>query len=71
MRPARSLPGVPTRYNDVDLILVRENIEDTYAGVEHWQTPDIAQSLRLISRPGSLAVIQYAFAWHGGWDGAR
>lgn len=61
VRPARSLPGVPTRYNDVDLILVRENIEDTYAGVEHWQTPDIAQSLRLISRPGSMAVIQYAF----------
>lgn len=61
VRPARSLPGVATRYNDVDLILVRENIEDTYAGVEHWQTPDVAQSLRLISRPGSLAVIHYAF----------
>lgn len=61
VRPTRSLPGVLTRYNDVDLILVRENIEDTYAGVEHWQTPDVAQSLRLISRPGSLAVIRYAF----------
>jgi len=61
VRPVRSLPGVLTRYNDVDLILVRENIEDTYAGVEYWQTPDIAQALRLISRPGSLAVIQYAF----------
>lgn len=61
VRPVRSLPGVLTRYNDVDLILVRENIEDTYAGVEHWQTPDISQALRLISRPGSLAVIRYAF----------
>jgi len=61
VRPTRSMPGVPTRYNDVDLILVRENIEDTYAGVEYWQTPDVAESLRLISRPGSYAVIRYAF----------
>ena len=61
VRPARSIPGVQTRYNDIDLILVRENIEDTYAGVEYWQTPDVAESLRLISRPGSAAVIRYAF----------
>lgn len=61
VRPARSIPGVQTRYNDIDLILVRENIEDTYAGVEYWQTPDVAESLRLISRPGSEAVIRYAF----------
>jgi isocitrate dehydrogenase (NAD+) len=61
VRPARSIPGVQTRYNEIDLILVRENIEDTYAGVEYWQTPDVAESLRLISRPGSSAVIRYAF----------
>lgn len=61
VRPARSIPGVQTRYNDIDIILVRENIEDTYAGVEYWQTPDVAESLRLISRPGSSAVIRYAF----------
>ena len=58
VRPARSIPGVQSRYNDIDLILVRENIEDTYAGVEYWQTPDVAESLRLISRPGSAAVIR-------------
>ncbi|GIV08089.1 MAG: hypothetical protein KatS3mg019_0180 [Fimbriimonadales bacterium] len=61
VRPSRSIPGVQSRYNDIDLILVRENIEDTYAGVEYWQTPDVAESLRLISRPGSAAVIRYAF----------
>ncbi|MCX7992538.1 MAG: isocitrate/isopropylmalate family dehydrogenase [Fimbriimonadales bacterium] len=61
VRPARSIPGVQSRYNEIDLILVRENIEDTYAGVEYWQTPDVAESLRLISRPGSSAVIRYAF----------
>ncbi|MFN7019355.1 MAG: isocitrate/isopropylmalate family dehydrogenase [Fimbriimonadales bacterium] len=61
VRPARSIPGVQTRYNEIDLILVRENIEDTYAGVEYWQTPDVAETLRLISRPGSASVIRYAF----------
>ncbi|MFN3690006.1 MAG: isocitrate/isopropylmalate family dehydrogenase [Fimbriimonadales bacterium] len=61
VRPARSIPGVQSRYNEIDLILVRENIEDTYAGVEYWQTPDVAETLRLISRPGSSAVIRYAF----------
>lgn len=61
VRPSRSIPGVQSRYNDIDIILVRENIEDTYAGVEYWQTPDVAESLRLISRPGSAAVIRYAF----------
>ncbi len=61
VRPARSLPGIPSRYSNVDIILVRENIEDTYAGVEYWQTPDVTESLRIITRPGSLMVIQYAF----------
>lgn len=61
VRPARSIPGVQTRYNDIDMVLVRENIEDTYAGVEYWQTPDVSESLRIISRPGSSAVIRYAF----------
>jgi isocitrate dehydrogenase (NAD+) len=61
VRPARSLPSIPARYSNVDIILVRENIEDTYAGVEYWQTPDVTESLRIITRPGSLMVIQYAF----------
>ncbi len=61
VRPARSIPGIPSRYNNVDIILVRENIEDTYAGVEYWQTPDVTESLRIITRPGSWMVIRYAF----------
>ncbi|MCS7064751.1 MAG: isocitrate/isopropylmalate family dehydrogenase, partial [Fimbriimonadales bacterium] len=61
VRPARSMPGVPSRYSNVDIILVRENIEDTYAGVEYWQTPDVTESLRIITRPGSLMVTRYAF----------
>jgi len=61
VRPSKSMPGVRTRYENVDLILVRENIEDTYAGIEHWQTPDVAQCLKVITRQGSAAVIRYAF----------
>ncbi len=61
VRPCRSLPGVHTRFENVDLIIVRENVEDTYSGIEHMQTPDVAQCLKLITRPGSLAVARYAF----------
>ena len=54
VRPARELPGVPTRYagEGIDMIIVRENIEDLYAGIEHLETPDVAQGLKLITPQG-------------------
>ncbi len=63
VRPARELPGVPTRYagEGVDMIIVRENVEDLYAGIEHMETPDVGQCLKVISRKGSEKVIRYAF----------
>lgn len=61
VRPSKSLPGIKTRFENVDLVIVRENVEDTYGGVEHQQTPDVAQCLRLITRPGSLNAARYAF----------
>src|SRR3990172_2684731 len=63
VRPARELPGVPTRYagEGVDMIVVRENIEDLYAGIEHMLAPDVAQCLKVITRKGSEKVIRYAF----------
>ncbi|MEN3027408.1 MAG: isocitrate/isopropylmalate family dehydrogenase, partial [Chlorobiota bacterium] len=61
VRPARSLPGVRTRFENVDVIVLRENIEDTYGGIEHWQTPDVVQQLRIITRPGSEAFLRFAF----------
>ncbi len=63
VRPARELPGVPTRYSGegVDMIIVRENIEDLYAGIEHMQTPGTAQALKLISHRGSEKIIRLAF----------
>src|SRR6185503_7416379 len=63
IRPARQLPGVPTRYDGegVDFIVVRENIEDLYAGVEYLDTRDVAVALKIISRVGSEKIIRYAF----------
>ena len=61
VRPSKSLPGIKTRFDNVDLIIVRENIEDTYGGIEHQQTPEVAQALRLITRSGSRNAARYAF----------
>lgn len=64
VRPVREMPGVPTPYTGrgIDLVVVRENVEDLYAGIEHMQTPDVAQSLKLISRKGCEKVINLAYA---------
>ncbi|MEB3236674.1 MAG: isocitrate/isopropylmalate family dehydrogenase [Candidatus Sericytochromatia bacterium] len=61
VRPIRSLPGIPSRYENIDILLVRENVEDTYGGIEHFQTPDVAQGLKIITRPGSTAACLRAF----------
>lgn len=61
IRLARTMPAVETRFKNVDILVVRENVEDTYSGIEHFQTPNVAQGLKLITRQGSLAVIRYAF----------
>ncbi len=61
VRPLRSVPGVETPYSNIDIIIVRENIEDTYAGIEHMQSPDVAQCLRITTRSGSLRCHRYAF----------
>ncbi|NBW31663.1 MAG: isocitrate dehydrogenase [bacterium] len=63
VRPARELPGVPTRYKGegIDMVIVRENVEDLYAGIEHLQTHDVAQAVKLISRTGSEKIIRFAY----------
>ncbi|GAB4451708.1 MAG: NADP-dependent isocitrate dehydrogenase [Armatimonadaceae bacterium] len=64
VRPARELPGVVTPFSGrgIDLTIVRENVEDLYAGIEHMQSPGVAQCLKLISHKGSEKVIRLAFA---------
>ena len=63
IRPVRELPGVITPYTGqgIDLVVVRENVEDLYAGIEHMQTPDVAQCLKLISAKGSEKIVRLAF----------
>src|SRR6266550_258820 len=63
LRPARSIKGLQTRYDDVDLIIVRENTEDLYAGIEHMVTPDAAESIKIITREASERIARYAFEY--------
>jgi isocitrate dehydrogenase (NAD+) len=60
-RPARSLPGVPSRYEDVDLIVVRENTEGLYSGLEHEVIPGVVESLRVVTEPASERIARFAF----------
>ena len=64
IRPVRELPGVHTPFSGrgIDMIVVRENIEDLYGGIEHMQTPGVSQTLKLVSRKGSEKIIRAAFA---------
>jgi isocitrate dehydrogenase (NAD+) len=63
VRPARSMAGVESRYSDVDLIIVRENTEDLYAGIEHRVGPDAAESIKIITRAASQRIARYAFEY--------
>ena len=63
LRPARSMKGVETRYDDVDLIIVRENTEDLYAGIEHRVGKDAAESIKIITRGASERIARFAFEY--------
>jgi len=61
VRPARTLPGIATRYERVDLVIVRENTEDLYAGIEHRVGRDAAESIKIITREASERIVRHAF----------
>jgi len=64
VRPCRSLhPFVNTKHPAMDMVIIRENEEDLYAGIEHQQTDEVVQCLKLISRPGCEKIIRYAFEY--------
>jgi isocitrate dehydrogenase (NAD+) len=63
IRPCRSMEGIATPFKDVDLVIVRENTEDLYAGVEHWVGKDAAESIRIITREGSKRIAHAAFEY--------
>ena len=65
LRPAKTIPGVPARYDDVDLVIIRENTEGMYTGVEHYVGPrrNAAESIAIITKYGSERVTRFAFEY--------
>ena len=61
LRPVKSLPGVKTRYEDIDLVVVRENTEDLYAGIEHVVVPGVVETLKIITEKASTRIARFAF----------
>ena len=62
VRPIRSLPGVESRFKGIDLIVVRENTEDLYSGIEHQIAPGVVESVKVITARASRRIARYAFA---------
>jgi len=63
LRPVRNVPGVKSRYDRVDLVIVRENTEDLYAGLEHTVVPGVVESLKIITEKASTRIAQFAFRY--------
>ena len=61
LRPCKNLPNVKTRFENVDLVVVRENTEDLYAGIEHMKDGDTAESIKIITRGASERICKFAF----------
>ena len=62
-RPIRNLPHIPTRYPEVDLIIVRENTESLYSGIEHEVVPGVVESLKIITEKASTRIARFAFEY--------
>ena len=61
LRPVRALPNVPCRYPELDLVVVRENTESLYAGLEHVVVPGVVESLKIITEKASTRIARFAF----------
>jgi isocitrate dehydrogenase (NAD+) len=63
VRPIKALPNVPCRYPELDLVVVRENTEDLYAGLEHVVVPGVVESIKIITEKASTRIARYAFEY--------
>jgi isocitrate dehydrogenase (NAD+) len=63
VRPVKALPNVPCRYPELDLVIVRENTESLYAGVEHVVVPGVVESIKIITEKASTRICKYAFEY--------
>lgn len=67
LRPVQNLPGVPSRFDGVDVIIVRENTEDLYSGLEHVVVPGVVESLKIITSDASTRIARFAFDYAQRW----
>ncbi|MGA2420673.1 MAG: isocitrate dehydrogenase (NAD(+)) [Candidatus Acidiferrum sp.] len=63
LRPVKNLPGVPSRFENVDIVLIRENTEDLYSGLEHEVVPGVVESLKIITERASTRIARFAFEY--------
>ena len=63
MRPVLSMPNIITRFENVDVIVVRENTEDLYSGLEHEVVPGVVESLKIITERASTRIARFAFEY--------
>lgn len=63
LRPSKTFPGIVSRFEDIDLVVVRENTEDLYSGVEHMVGTDAAESIKIITRKASERIVRFAFEY--------
>jgi isocitrate dehydrogenase (NAD+) len=63
LRPVRALPNVPCRYPELDLVVVRENTEDLYSGIEHVVVPGVVESIKIITAKASTRIAEFAFKY--------
>jgi isocitrate dehydrogenase (NAD+) len=61
LRPVKNIPAIPARFEGVDLVVIRENTEDLYAGLEHTVVPGVVESLKIITEAASTRIARYAF----------
>src|SRR6266478_8197721 len=65
LRPVKNVPGVQSRFENVDVVLVRENTEDLYSGLEHEVVPGVVESLKIITEKASTRIAHFAFEYAG------
>lgn len=68
VRPVKNVPGIRSRFQDVDLVVIRENTEDLYSGLEHTIAPGVTQSLKIITKEASERIARFAFEHARRWN---
>jgi isocitrate dehydrogenase (NAD+) len=71
VRPVKNLAGVTSRFQNVDIVLIRENTEDLYAGLEHEVVPGVVESLKIITEKASTRIARFAFEYARKWERKR